>query len=434
MVPRDLIETLTRFGQSHLLDVPERDLRSIDVALVRELFEKRDQPLAALPARDRIAPLPAEPWEAIPESAKRLGERAIANGELAVLLVAGGQGSRLGFDHPKGMFPIGPSSGASLFEIHAAKVWKLRQKFGGRVPLLVMTSPATHDETVAFFRANRSFDLPEADVHFFQQGMMPAVDRETGQLLLEAPGRLFLSPNGHGGTLTALADSGLLARLKADGTRHIFYFQVDNPLVRVGDPAFLGRHIETASDASSKVVFKTQPGERVGVLALVDGRCAIVEYSDLPPAMAEERDAAGDLLFRAGSPAIHLFRLDFLERCTTGATRLPYHIAKKKVPYYDPTSKQTVTPTVENALKFELFVFDALPLAERWLAVEVKRHDEFAPLKNATGPDSADDVQRAILAQGERWLRAAGHPNPVPTEISPRVALGPDDLPATMTA
>jgi UDP-N-acetylglucosamine/UDP-N-acetylgalactosamine diphosphorylase len=230
-----------------------------------------------------------------------------------------------------------------------------------------------------------------------------------------------LSPNGHGGTLTALADSGLLDRLSRDGIEHVFYFQVDNPLVRVGDPAFLGRHIEWDSDASSKVVFKTQPAERVGVLALVDGRCSIIEYSDLPVELAEECDPAGHLAFRAGSPAIHLFRLDFLQRITQGPNRLAYHLARKKVPFYDPASGRRITPTVENALKFELFVFDALPLAERWLAVSVDRADEFAPLKNATGADSPDDVRRAISALADRWRKGE-------REISPKLAIEPGDL------
>lgn len=371
--------------------------------------------------RERIAPLPVEEWAAIPAPSKQIGEQAITAGKLAVLLVAGGQGSRLGFDSPKGMYPIGPVSNATLFQIHAEKVWKLRQKSGGRVPFLIMTSHATHDETVAFFRRHLFFDLPESDVHFFQQGEMPAVDIETGRLLLETPGKLFLSPNGHGGTLTALADSGLLDRLFRDGIEHVFYFQVDNPLVRVGDPAFLGRHIELQSDASSKVVFKTQPGERVGVLALVDGRCSIIEYSDLPTELAEECDPAGHLAFRAGSPAIHLFRLDFLQRITQGPNRLAYHLARKKVPYYDPVSGRRITPAVENALKFELFVFDALPHAERWLAVSVDRADEFAPLKNATGADSPDEVKRAISALADRWKKGE-------REISPKLAIEPGDL------
>jgi UDP-N-acetylglucosamine/UDP-N-acetylgalactosamine diphosphorylase len=218
--------------------------------------------------------------------------------------------------------------------------------------------------------------------------------------------------------------------MKARGVKHVFYFQVDNPLVNVCDPGFVGRHVETNAEASAKVVFKEQPGEKVGILALVDGRCAIIEYSDLPAAMAEERDASGTLRFRAGSPAIHVFSVPFLERVTTGAGRLAYHLARKKVPYFDAATGERVTPTTENALKFELFVFDALPLAERWYAVSAKREDEFAPLKNATGADSPETVTAALVDRAKRWLTAAGVavPDGVLVEIGPLYALDAVEL------
>jgi UDP-N-acetylglucosamine/UDP-N-acetylgalactosamine diphosphorylase len=248
---------------------------------------------------------------------------------------------------------------------------------------------------------------------------------------LEQPGRLFLSPNGHGGTLTALAESGVLADIKARGVKHVFYFQVDNPLVKIGDPAFVGQHVAAGSEASSKVVFKEQPGEKVGVLAVVDGRCGIIEYSDMPKAMAEEREPDGTLCFRAGSPAIHLFSVPFLERVTARGTGLNFHVARKKVEFYDPATGNVVKPATENALKFELFVFDALPMAERWLAVETPRAEEFAPLKNATGSDTPDDVKRAISALHVGWLRRAGtSANGHPVEVSPLFALDADELAA----
>jgi len=211
----------------------------------------------------------------------------------------------------------------------------------------------------AFFEENRRFGLEPEQLHFFQQGTMPALDLATGRLLLDKPGSPFLSPNGHGGTLTALADTGLLAELKARGIRHVFYFQVDNSFVKIADPAFIGRHIETGSEASSKVVFKEQADEKVGVLALVDGKCGIIEYSDMPAEMTDERTPTGELAFRAGNVAIHAFSIEFLERVTTGAGRLAYHVARKKVPYYDPATDTAVSPTTENALKFETFIFDA---------------------------------------------------------------------------
>jgi len=396
-----------------------------------ELYARRDEPAAALPSLDRIAPLPVEAPDA---AAIPLGEAALCRGEVAVLLVAGGQGTRLGFDKPKGVYKVGPVSGASLFQIHAEKVLALRRRYQASVPFLIMTSPLTHAETVADFDKNKNFGL-DGDVHFFQQGTMPALDLATGEPLLEAEGRPFLSPNGHGGTLTALADSGLLATMKARGVKHIFYFQVDNPLVKIAEPAFLGAHIAAMSEVSSKVVYKEQPEEKVGVLALIDGRCGIIEYSDLPAELATARAADGTLLHRAGNPAIHLFSVGFLEKVTDGADRLQYHIARKKVPYYDVATKSVIAPTTENALKFELFIFDALPLAVRWLAVEAKRDEEFAPLKNATGPDSPETVRRLMIDRAARWLEACGceAPNDAPVEISPLYALDETELAAKIT-
>jgi UDP-N-acetylglucosamine/UDP-N-acetylgalactosamine diphosphorylase len=444
-IPQELLTRLNQHGQHHIardwssLDDGARSklieqLAEIDFAELEELFRKRDEPHAVLPARERIEPLTVESRADVTDQSIRYGEDAIRSGEVAVLLVAGGQGSRLGSDRPKGVWPVGPMSGASLFQIHSEKVLALRRRHGANVPFLVMTSPATHAETLAYFEENSFFGLPKDGVYFFQQGTMPALDLNTGKLLLEAPGKLFLSPNGHGGTLTALADSGLLAKLKSDGVKQIFYFQVDNPLVRIADPAFVGRHIETESEVSSKVVFKEKPEEKVGILSLVNGRCAIIEYSDLPPAMANERADDGTLAFRAGSPAIHLFSVPFLERVTAGSTRLAFHIAKKKVPCLG-SDGRPFTPTTENALKFELFVFDALPLADRWLAMAVNRADEFAPLKNATGADSPETVRKLMIDRAARMLEAAGATVPrengaskFPLEISPLFALDEAEL------
>ncbi|MBY0458775.1 MAG: UTP--glucose-1-phosphate uridylyltransferase, partial [Gemmataceae bacterium] len=333
-IPPQLTETLARHGQEHLLygwdtltDAARAGLvaqiAGVDFALVRALHAKRDAAQSALPPRDSIKPIPVQPEAASPEVVAA-GEQALRNGAVAVLLVAGGQGSRLGSDKPKGMYPVGPVSRATLFQIHAQKVLALSKRYGCPVPFLVMTSQATHTETEANFRENGFFGLSPGDVFFFQQGAMPSVDLVTGKLLLEAPGKLFLSPNGHGGTLTALATSGVLAEIERRGVRHVFYFQVDNPLVKIGDPAFLGNHIRAGSEVSSKVVFKEQPGEKVGVLAVVDGRCAILEYSDLPADMAAEREPDSTMRFRAGNPAIHIFGVEFLKR-VTGAEGLGYH-------------------------------------------------------------------------------------------------------------
>ena len=438
-IPPALLDRWTAFGQGHvfhnwdgLSDAAQTEfaarLESVDLPLLKALYEKRNDPSAALPPREYIEPLPVVGAAQIPASAKAAGERALWNGEVAALVVAGGQGSRLGFEKPKGLYPVGPVSGASLFQIHAEKVLALSWKYETDVPLLVMTSDATHVETVEFFHDENFFGLAESQVKFFRQGTMPALDLATGRVLMEAPGKLFLSPNGHGGTLTALQDSGLLAELRGRGVKSLFYFQVDNPLVKIADAEFVGQHLEARAEVSSKVVFKERPEEKVGILALLDGRCGIVEYSDMPAEMLAERADDGALAFRAGNPAIHLFDLEFLERITKGEHRLGFHVAKKKVAHFDTLTDKPVTPTAENALKFELFVFDALPLAERWLAVQTPREEEFAPLKNATGADSPDSARALMIAQAHRWLGLPAGSQPV--EISPLYALDAEEAKA----
>jgi UDP-N-acetylglucosamine/UDP-N-acetylgalactosamine diphosphorylase len=332
------------------------------------------------------------------------------------------------------MFPVGPVTNKSLFQIHAEKVLALRRRYGRPVPFLIMTSPATDAETRSFFAEHRNFGLPAGEVAFFCQGTMPALDRASGRLLLEAPGRLFLSPNGHGGTLTALADSGLLERLRTQGARHIFYFQVDNPLVKVGDPVFLGHHVLRQADVSAKIVAKESATDKLGNLVLVDGRHTMIEYSDLPESLARQTDEAGRLRIWAGSPAIHVFDVGFLGRALGAGAKIPFHTARKKVPYLD-SDGRLVQPTQENALKFELFIFDVLPLADRVAVLETDRAEEFMPLKNATGPDSPETVRRAQCALFAGWLRKAGvevAPG-VAVEVSPLFALDAEELAVKVT-
>jgi UDP-N-acetylglucosamine/UDP-N-acetylgalactosamine diphosphorylase len=445
-IPEDLRQHLRRHGQEHVLAFWDQldeagrqglagQVRALDLEQLKQLHANRDKPYPA-PPLERIQPVPVIPCDT-PEdvAARQLGEQALRAGEVAVLLVAGGQGSRLGFDHPKGMYPVGPISRKSLFQIHAEKVLATRRRYRARVPFLIMTSSATHEETIDFFRSWKFFGLPQDEVIFFQQGTMPALDLATGRLLLESPGRLFLSPDGHGGTLTALATSGLLRRLKQSGVRDVFYFQVDNPLVKIADPVFLGHHRAARAEASSKVVAKVGPKEKMGVFARIDGRCAIVEYSDLSDQMAHETDESGRLKLWAGNPAIHIFDVDFLERMTSNQNHMPFHLAKKKAPYIDHEGRP-VEPETPNALKFERFIFDALPAAERWTVVETTREEEFAPLKNAEGSDSPETVDRALCNLAARWITAAGgkvtrKPDgglAVKLEISPLYALDAAEL------
>ncbi|HWG42467.1 MAG TPA: UDPGP type 1 family protein [Gemmataceae bacterium] len=444
-VPDDLRRKLQQHKHEHTLawwdrldDAARRglieQLQAVDLDQLAHLYAQREKTYQ-VPASSRIKPIAIVPADAPDNAAMRsVGEEALRRGEVAVLIVAGGQGSRLGFEHPKGMYPVGPVSRKSLFQIHAEKVLALGRRYGKQPPLLVMTSPATDAETKEFFAEQRYFGLPKDGIFFFCQGTMPALDLATGKLLLESHGRLFLSPDGHGGTLTALAKSGLLERMRKRGIRHLFYFQVDNPLVKVADPIFLGRHLSERSEASSKIVPKQGPKDRLGNLVLVEGRCTMIEYSDLPDNLAHETDENGRLRLWAGSPAIHIFDMDFLARLTEGAGMLPFHVARKKVPCLDERG-QTVQPEKENALKFERFIFDVLPLAERWLVMETSHREEFAPLKNAEGADSPKAVEAALTNLAADWLQRAGVEVPraandepaFPLEISPLLALDAEE-------
>jgi UDP-N-acetylglucosamine/UDP-N-acetylgalactosamine diphosphorylase len=367
-----------------------------------------------------------------------VGVDALAAGEVSVILVAGGSGTRLGFEGPKGTFPIGPVSSASLFQIHAEKVVALGRRHGRTIPLYIMTSPENHEATVAFFEANGRFGLEH--VRFFVQGQMPAVDRATGRVLLASKDHIALSPDGHGGTLAALAAPGpggtpsCLDEMRAGGIRTLFYFQVDNPLVQIADPTFIGLHREADSEISFKVVERLSPAEKLGVVVSVAGRPKVIEYSDLSAELAERREPEGRLELWAGNIAVHCLERSFIERLVTDH-RLVFHRAFKKVPFVDENG-EIIKPTEPNAVKLEQFIFDALPLAQRFTVVETDRVAEFEPLKNAVGPDSPATVHQRMSDQFGSWLEQAGVSVPRRTdgsvpfgiEISPLFALDPAEL------
>ena len=363
---------------------------------------------------------------------------AVAAGEVGVVLVAGGSGTRLGFDGPKGTFPIGPVSSATLFQIHAEKIVALGRRYRRSLPLYIMTSPENHETTIAFFDQHDRFGL-EA-VRFFTQGQMPAFDRSSGKVLLAAKDHIALSPDGHGGTITALAAPGpgggpsCLDEMRQQGLKTLFYFQVDNPLVRIAEPSFIGLHREAGAEVSFKVVERLAPEEKLGVVVSVDGRPQVIEYSDLPPDLAGRRVPEGTLELWAGSIAVHILERSFIERLS-GEHRLPFHRAVKKVPYLGDDG-QIVKPDEPNAVKLEQFIFDALPFARQSTIVETDRAGEFEPLKNAVGPDSPATVHQKMSDQFGNWLEQAGATVPrrpdgsVPfgIEISPLFALDANEL------
>jgi UDP-N-acetylglucosamine/UDP-N-acetylgalactosamine diphosphorylase len=413
--------------QRRLLD----DLASLDGSLLAELRARLSADHA--PPRGLVEPAPYVTLERSKSDAeaRALGEELVRAGKTAFLTVAGGQGSRLGFDGPKGMFPASPIRRLSLFAILAEKLLAARRWYGADIPWLIMTSPANRLATEEYFEGEKFFGLGQESVRFFSQAILPALFPD-GRLVMAADGGLFLSPNGHGGVIEALRREGLLEQMSARGVEELFHFQVDNPLVTVPDPVFLGFHRREGAEVSSKVLRKSSPEEKLGVIATVDGRPSVIEYSDLDDGRKRARDAAGGLLFAQGSIAIHIFNVDFLAR---SEIRLPYHLARKSVQALNPTPRGTDIGERE-AIKMETFVFDAIPLARRVVFFEVERAEEFAPLKNREGVDSVETCARGQIEKAARWLEACGvevprSPDGAPghaIEISPLFALEPGIL------
>jgi len=404
--------------------------------LVREFVGSEDAAAAtgALTPPDAI-PLPADAGDvARDRDARAAGVRALRAGTVGLVLLAGGQGTRLGFDGPKGDFPFGPVRGTTLFAHHAAKVAALRARYDAALPWCILTSPANDAQTRASFVAADWFGLDPDSVRFVVQGTLPAVDARTGDMLLDDPGHLALSPDGHGGVFLALRRSGALDWLSGHGVTTAFTFQVDNPLTSIADPGFLGHHLAAAAEMSSLAVRKREPGERVGVIARRGGATVVVEYSDLDEASASARADDGGLVLWAGNVATHLIDLSFARRLTDGGLQLPYHRALKKVPYLDDDG-HVVQPDTPNAFKFETFIFDALPMTSGSITVEIARDEQFSPIKNASGSDSPETCRRDMNRLYARWLVAAGvavaagpDGEPVNLEIDPRLALDADDV------
>ena len=456
-LPAALADRLAAAGQEHLVGAvaaapPDarpglvREIADLDLDLVADLVRRfvRDGGAGADHGMGEIGPPDAVPLGDDEGSRRRQAEahargiRALGAGEVALVLLAGGQGSRLGFEGPKGLYPFGPVTGRTLFAHHAARVAALRARHGAPLPLYVLTSPVNDEVTRRAFDEAGHWGLDPASVRFVVQGTLPAVDRQTGRILLDSPGHLALSPDGHGGLLMALRRAGSLDEMEAEGVRTFFTFQVDNPLVRIANPVFVGHHREADADMSNLAVRKTDPAERVGVIARVDGRTGVVEYSDLPDELAAWRDDAGDLVLWAGSIATHLIEVAFARELTEGGLRLPYHRAIKKVPHVDAGGAR-VEPDAPNAVKFETFIFDALPFARRSVTMEVPREVDFSPIKNATGADSPESCRRDCNRLWAGWLERAGATvvrdaagEPPDIEIDPRLALDAEELAARL--
>lgn len=449
----ELTAILAPHDQTHVLrywdelDAASREqlagqIQALDLAELSRLVAGKEQPTdyAAMAERATLPMAVSADGRGVAwscKTARQRGEQALREGHIAVILVAGGQGTRLGFDSPKGMFPIGPLSQRTLFQIFADRLRATELRYGVTIPWYVMTSEATDAPTRAYFNDNDNLGLTADQIVIFQQGTMPAVDAATGKLLLSERDSLALSPDGHGGTLAALDRNGCLERMKSSGHRHLFYFQVDNPLVTLCDPEFIGHHLLSGSEMTSQVIRKRYPTEKVGNVVQVDGRTHVIEYSDLPEEAAEMTDENGGLKLWAGSIAVHLFDVAFLDRQRASDTSLPFHRANKTVPYLDETSR-LVDPPTPNAIKFEKFIFDLLPAARRTIICEVEPAQAFAPVKNADGAaaDTPSLARQGIVDLHRDWIERAGGSvaEGVKVEINARFSLDPGELRARLPA
>ena len=399
---------------------------SVDLDEVLALYKASDEPAAhrdvGPPGNELIRRESSDDHRRLRRSARERGEEEVSAGHVAVVVAAGGQGTRLGSPAPKGMWPCGPATGKSLLQWHAEKTLFWAQKFGRPIPFILMVSEATRDATQRFLRWHKYFGLDPTWVKLACQGSLPSVDA-AGKLILSAPDRIAMSPNGHGGLYRALRDSKLLDLLSDCGVRTLSYVQVDNPLILPIDPVFLGFHLRRESLISSKAVRKTDPSERVGVFATVNGRSAILEYSELTEAQSKRADPDGALTYGMGSIAAHCIDLEFALRMADEG--LPIHRAHKKVPYVNEQG-DAIIPTEPNATKYETFLFDAIPLAARSLVMETPRRAEFSPIKNAEGNDSPATARQDIEASFRRWMEGIGKPVPSGAlEIPPLTA--PDE-------
>lgn len=400
------LRILTKYGQEHILnhfdelnDTEKEELLGQIEIIDFSVLDNLDAEKNSNSVRGTFEPLGAVTIEDIAENSDeytKTGIEAIKAGKAAAVLLAGGQGTRLGFDKPKGMFRIGVDEELYIFQCLINNLMDVVKIAGVWVPLYIMTSEKNNDDTIAFFKEKNYFGYDPEYVKFFIQDMAPSVDFN-GKILMESRSKISVSPNGNGGWFSSLVRAGLLDEIKAKGVEWINVFAVDNVLQRIADPSFIGAVIKSGMQSGGKVVSKADPDERVGVLCLEDGMPSIVEYYEMTEEMRTLLDDKGNLAYRYGVILNYLFNVKKLEEICDN--KMPVHIVDKKIPYMDENG-EFITPSQPNGHKFETLVLDMVHMQDSCLAYEVVREKEFAPVKNATGVDSVESARELLKLNG----------------------------------
>lgn len=425
---------LKKFGQEHLLkfwdEIDEKQRQQlkyeIDELNLSELhsFIERVGTKSDITEKldDKLRPIEESQFLSIRSTSSKLieqyestGFEQISNGHVGVLLMAGGQGTRLGFPHPKGMYDVGLPSKKTLFQIQAERIRTLERlafrKFGknGKIIWYIMTSEHTMEPTEAFFKQHNYFGLDGNNVVMFEQGSLPCFEFG-GKILLDDKHNISKAPDGNGGIYRALKTQGILDDMVQRGILYLHAHSVDNILIKVADPVFVGYCVQQNSDCAAKVVEKSQPNEAVGVICVVDGKYQVVEYSEISTKTSENRNIDGRLKFNAGNICNHFFSTEFLKKiCYEFEKKLKLHVAKKKIPFIDSTGKKC-KPDEPNGIKIEKFVFDVFEFAEKFVVLSVERDEEFSPLKNAdtVGKECATTARNDVYKYHKRLIETAG--------------------------